>query len=696
MKANNRMLVADCLEDPKMFFRIPVYQRNYKWSEIQCKKLLDDLETILFQLSEKPKKHFLGIIVLICFQDYGSAGHIYDVIDGQQRLTTLLIVLKALSDCLNKEDSLKAQLEKIYKTEKSTSTKNYKLKSQAKDFEQFNGLVEDKIDALNVKGRIYLNYLVCKERIEIWLEQSYQAEFILKALRQLEIVEIILDQNEDDPQVIFESINSTGLILSTPDLIRNYLLMGQAEQNRLYEKYWLIIEEILKPSDEENFLQDFFMNYMFFKTNSIIKKEKLYEEFVNFCRKGNNSIEEKLQELVYYAKIFAAFVQRKSQYSMEIKERLKNIYLLQQTTIYPFLFHLFDDYHRKILVEAALIQILDFLFIYLLRRIVCGVVSNRLRKLFIVLYDHVFRISKNKEKYYLAIKKYLFSGTNIINQIPSDQQFYQALLSKNLYRLNVCKFLLIELENCFSKEKMRVENLTIEHIMPQTLDEQKWGHINQKDHKIYLHVLGNLTLSGINQELSNQDFVFKKKKLEQLSRIKFLNQDVLNKEQWDIACIIARSKRLAKAIVKRYQVEIDDDEDIEFEPNSFIISLDDLKKVTHTKPLSFTFENQTYQQDSYISILFDIIRLFEKKQPGIFEQLARKEFCFRRGKKGHADIAFSSEKMRCAKNIKDINSNIYIETNLSALAVMSFIKKLFVQYQADINCFSMRVVRNSK
>ena len=561
MDAHKLWMLRDFIGTNKVLFRIPVYQRNYDWSESNCNRLLDDIYGIM----QSGDKHFLGTIVFMAAKSGGFALQEYIIIDGQQRLTTLMLILKALSAVAKSVgDDCYHEIEEQYLHNKYCDEEfKVKLKPIKSDNNQFLLLLEDKIDEMDEDTHIYHNFMLCKERFERWTEKGTNPSQVLDALTKLEIVEIVLTKGEDDPQVIFESINSTGLELSSADLIRNYLLMNADDQEKLYENYWLYIEKTLRNKMDYSNLDAFFMQYIVYKTSKPVNNRQLYNSFVKLFKDSGYSQESILKELRYYAEIFGVFVYGSDKYSERINKLLYRLRVLNQTTCYPFLLHVFDDYHQGVITEETVEKILQFILAYLLRRMVCGVPSNTLRGLFTYLYNRIFKVASNKQKYYETLNKFLFTVSSK-DVIPSAAEFERALQKANIYGNNaLCRFLLLDIENGDGKEILQAENLTIEHIMPQTLSAD-WIHIRPEDHEEYLHTLGNLSVTGYNSELSNKSFSEKQDIIRENSKAVILNSDVLDKENWTVADIQARAKRLAEIVLTRYKIDRVLDDSIEF------------------------------------------------------------------------------------------------------------------------------------
>lgn len=688
MDAGKLWMLRDFIGANKVLFKIPVYQRNYDWAESNCIRLLDDVRNII----ETDEKHFLGTIVFMAVNGGGFKLHEYIIIDGQQRLTTMMLLLKAVADVAKEYgDYCEAEIQNTYLHNQYCDEEfKVKLKPIKSDNDQFLALLKDNYDVLDKDSHIYKNYSVCKTTVEKWVKSGIDFSQIMSALEKLEIVQIVLTKGEDDPQIIFESINSTGLELSNADLIRNFLLMNAENQEDLYEKYWINIEKKLKRGNDYSNLNLFFLHYIVYKTNAPVNIDRLYISFVKLFKESGFTQESCLQDLKYYADIFDDFVYETDEYSPRVKRALRGLRNLKQTTCYPFLMHVFDDYkniNNPVINIETLEKVVELILSYHVRRLACGVPSNTLRSLYIYLYSRVFKVTSNKKKYYESINKFLWTVTSK-DAIPSKAEFETALLSANIYRINaLCKYLLCEIENGDSKEKINVDSLTVEHIMPQTLNAD-WKHISEEEHEVYLHTLGNLSVTGYNSELSNKSFDEKKNIIEENSKAVILNKDVLDKSIWNVECIVARGKRLANIVLERFDIERIADDTIEFEYLE-TITLENSNLVTGKKLVAFKFEGETYRQNRYALMLWDVIKLLDKAVPGKLDVLADNNFSFSSFANGHPHISRDGSGMRWAWEYRD---GIYFEANLSASSIMRFIEGLLKEYGFDISSFSIMVV----
>lgn len=688
MKAGNFLLLQDFIGVNKVIFQIPVYQRNYDWSEENVKRLLDDLKTII----DTGDQHFLGTIVYLpqSSDDDEVLMHTYTIIDGQQRLTTVMLVLKALMDLAasSSQDTHDDINDNYLHNRNCKPEYRVKLRPSREDWQQLGLLLKDDGEEMDHESHIYLNYQLIRKRLAAWLDSGIRPGKILVALGKLEMVFIQLKEGVDDPQIIFESINSTGLALSNADLIRNFLLMSDRDQERLYEEYWVPIEKALKHGTNYSNLNLFFVQYIVYRTNAPVTEGNLYVRFVKLFHAQGYTHESCLQEIKYFAEIFKSFVYDGDDYPAMVTKYLRGIRLTKKTTAYPFLLHVFDDYAKNVMDAKTLGKVVQLVFIYLLRRSVCGVPSNSLRGFFTYLYARVFKVESNKKKYYEALNKFLFTLTTR-DVMPSDTEFERALNHGNIYsNLPTCKFLLMDLENGDGKETLNPDDMTIEHIMPQTLGSE-WQHISPAEHEEYLHVLGNLSVTGYNSELSNKSFAEKKKIIREKSKAVVLNGDVWDKDDWTIADIKARGKRLAAMAMQRYAVRAIQDDSINFEYLE-TIDLAHGDEVTNKRLAGFRMGGSSFVQNTFIGMLIDVVKMLDKRNPGVLEKLAEADYVY----SSHASYStLSEEKDKIKESFRaEVKPGIYLNTHYSARGVMACISALMEAFDEDKNDFSIFVI----
>lgn len=424
MKANRMWLFSDILEKNKRVFKVPVYQRNYDWTNIQCEKLYQDI----MKASQKNCQHFTGTVVYIDDNNGGSGLNEVLIIDGQQRITTMYILLKALYDA-SKDVSVRveSEIEEVMFNRHCEEKYKVKLKPVKTDNEQLTLLIKDKIDKMDRNSNVYKNYVIFKNLIEETLADGLELNDILNGIKKLEIVEIILDKLQgDEPQMIFESINSTGLELSLADLIRNYLLMDDVKQDELYEEYWLEIEKNVGYRN----LGDFVINYLNSKITGSVNSKNAYRLFKEHCEDNGLSHEDVLTSLKRTSKYYGAFIGENRCYSTEIQKYLNAFNTIKQTTILPLIFRIFDDYEEVFITEDVLCKVLSYLLTYFIRTNACEINKN-MAKFMKSLYARV--IDDSYENYFERFVVFL-NDIRANDRMPTDKEFEDALIYKPLYK----------------------------------------------------------------------------------------------------------------------------------------------------------------------------------------------------------------------------------------------------------------------
>ena len=621
----------------------------------------------------------------------------YLIIDGQQRLTTITLLLQALKDLCDESD-------KDQKTAKQIETwltnmfapEEYKIKLKPikSDNVQYEALLNHDLDIIDQNSHIYKNYEVARKAFVSWIKSGITPQEILNALRQLQVVGISLKKGEDDPQIIFESINSTGVALTNSDLIRNFLLMSDHDQDRLFEEYWLPIENALRRDNDNSQMDLFFRQYVIMKSHAPVTGRKVYSSFVELFKKNGYTHESALQEIKKYVDIYSTFLYPDStNYSDEIKGYLADLNQLNQTTCYPFLMHVFADFENQVIDRSTLNKILKLITVYLIRRSICNIPTNSLNGLFAYLYSRVFRISANKTKYYESINKFMFAQKTK-DAVPDDASLRFSLVHGNSYQnVSLCKLLLRDIENGDTKERLSVKNLTIEHIMPRTLSRSWRQFISDKDHEKYVNTLGNLSITGYNSEMSNKSFEEKKKILKQNSRVQVLNEDVVNKDKWTIEDIVSRGNRLANVLIKKYHIDPIVDSKIVFEDFDRIY-ISDPDAATGRKPVSFTLEGSNYPVKNFKDITIKLINLLDQDDPSRLEKLVGLNW------RGDFEKPNSINRLVIChkKDIDDqighydeIRDGIYVVVGGPAHNIVHVLKELLDAYEIDESAFSISV-----
>ncbi len=667
-------LFSDLIEKNKRVFKVPVYQRNYDWTNIQCEKLYQDIMIA----NERDHKHFTGTVVYIVGL-HGSNLNEVLIIDGQQRLTTMYILLKALYDA-SKGVSVRIEneIEEVMFNRNCDEKYKLKLKPVKSDNEQLVLLIKDKIDDMDRNSNIYKNYVTFKNLIEATVESGCGLNDILNGIKKLEMVEIVLDKSQgDEPQKIFESINSTGLELSLADLIRNYLLMDDANQDELYENYW---SEIEKNVGYRN-LGDFVINFLNSQITKSVNSKNAYRLFKEHCEENNLSHEDVLKKLKRTSRYYGAFIGVNNYYSEKVSDYLGSFFTIKQTTILPLLFRIFNDYEDGNIDESTLCKVLDYLLTYLVRITACEINKN-LSKFMKSMYDRV--IDGNYDNYYEKFVIFL-NDLRANDRMPTDKEFKDALIHKPLYKKPICKFVLSVIENS-TKEHIDVSNLTIEHILPQKENAAVWkkeiGDDYSRVYEIYLHTLGNLTITGHNSELGTKSFGDKKNIIRANSKANILNKEVLSAEKWGEGAILGRAKVLSDILIDKFAYvemhsDISESNELSFGVNSSI-------DFSNTRPDGFSLIGEYTKVSSWADLLAQFVGLVYDLDAEVLNDLAIKDYSIPNADRTY--ITNDERKLRKAKQIQ--NSGIFFETNLSSNNIISFVKDLLLQMSLDADDFS--------
>ena len=671
-------LFSDVLEKNKRVFRVPVYQRNYDWTNIQCEKLFLDI----LEANKKNCQHFIGTVVYIDDVNGGSGLNEVLIIDGQQRITTIYILLKALYNASKGVSAhIESEIEEVMFNRHCDETYKIKLKPVKTDNDQLLYMIKDRIELMDRSSNVYKNYITFKKLIDEKLKSGLEINDILNGVKKLEVVEIILDKSQgDEPQKIFESINSTGLDLSLADLVRNYLLMDNINQENLYEEYWLEIEKNVGYKN----LGDFVINYLNSQISKSVNEKNAYHLFKKHCVENNLSCDNILKSLKRTSKYYGAFIGENKYYSAELIKYLSAFNTIKQTTILPLLFKIFNDFEDKRINEETLSKVLNYLLTYLVRITACEI-SKNLSKFMKTMYDRV--IDGNYDNYYERFVIFL-NDLRANDRMPTDKEFREALLSKPLYKKNICKYLLSVIENS-TKEHIDVSNLTIEHILPQKENAAVWrkeiGEDYNNVYDLYLHTLGNLTITGHNSELGTKSFNDKKNIIKKYSKANILNKDVLSVDRWNKSTILNRANNLIDILLEKFKyVEIHSDKNIK---NELGFDLNSDIDFSNTKPIAFSFDGEFIKVKNWVDLLTKFIGIAYDLDMVLFVDLAKQDYSIPNATRVY--ISNDDSKLRKPKEIE--NSGIYFEANLSSNRVLSFIKVLLIKMGIDIDKFSFEL-----
>lgn len=544
-------------------FIVPIFQRNYSWQKSQYEQLWFDI--LRASKFKEKQNHFIGSIVYIDMGTPAGRPQQLLLIDGQQRLTTISILLCAIKDYVQKfnlETKLinlaKIKNQFLYNSDEIDEDR-YKLLLNVQDKETYIKLIDNTIFTVNKPAtNIIKCYEFFYERIEDFIKQYGQIDEIYAGIFKLSLVSISLDKDSDNPQMIFESMNSTGKDLSQTDLLRNYLLMDLTpeKQTRLYKTYWKPMEELFGEDiykNDVNKFDYFIRDFLTLKsdTGHICKINNVYENFKRYYLDNNCEKFAVLKDLFTYAKYYAC-IDLLQENDDELKLYWQEFKKLDSHVVYPFLLKLYDDYSCQILIKEDFKKILQVVISYLWRRAICEIPTNSLSKTFATLYQAV-----DKDDYVNSvIKAFVFKSS--YKRFPSDYEVREKLQTKDIYHFRLRKYLLEALENYYHKEPidLNTANYTIEHIMPQNIEhnlswQQMLGENWQEVHSLYLHTLGNLTITGYNAEMSNKSFG---EKVNGESGFKHshlkLNESIVQCDVWNKKAIQRRTNILTDIILK--------------------------------------------------------------------------------------------------------------------------------------------------
>lgn len=546
MKAQD-LQFTQLLEGSKQFI-IPIFQRTYSWERSHCEQLWLDI----LRVGRDPNlnSHFIGSAVYIPEVDTSAATSRWLVIDGQQRITTMTLILLSLMRRLKAEDLddpvSAAQVEDSYlRNRYGKGDLSYKMLLTKTDKDTLIALLEGKEPPETFSSRIVENFAFFTEQMAL-----ADVKTVYQGIQKLMIVDVRLQQGLDNPQMIFESMNSTGKALTQADLIRNFVLMGVAHdlQTRLYNDYWRPMEIIFGAENYNNLFDEFMRFFLVIHTgNHRIRRGDVYAEFKGYSRK--HDVEPLLAALKEYAAYYCSIALGKEK-DTQLASAFHDIRELRADVCYPFLMELYADHSHQRLSKPEFIEVLLMVESYVFRRAVCDIPTNSLRQTFAT-----FNKKLKKDRYIESVKA-AFLGLPSYRRFPEDAEFEQKMKLRNLYHFNRRSYWLRRIENHGRKERVMVQDYTIEHIMPQNEKlnaewqadlGEGWKEIQTK----YLHTLGNLTLTAYNSEFSDRSFSDKRdmdKGFHQSPLV--LNEGLGTCEIWNEHAIQKRANRLAAKATK--------------------------------------------------------------------------------------------------------------------------------------------------
>lgn len=577
---------------------VPVYQRNYDWKLEQCRQLLSDLEDIIQDEREPKHEHFFGSIVSVADKENNSR----TIIDGQQRIATVSIMLIALVNLLKAEElqsadkNLAERLSGEYLMDTYDETK--KLRLIAGDQSAYDKLFgSDHIEASNITG----NYNFFFEQFRHF---EIPADDIFNAIKRLSVIDITLDSRNDDPQKIFESLNSTGLDLNEGDKIRNFILMNLTpeQQTKYYDEYWHVIEELTKPRNSFSYdVSDFVKDYLTVKTGKINEEKKIYAAFKTFNNKCKLDREELLKDILKYARYYDAIRSARTG-SERVNEILRRLNTLKMTVAIPYFLAVCNLRAEEKIPEDDFVEVFEIIESYIMRRIVCGITSNALDDIFKSLNQ---KVCKHKVRYVDALKYQIVHLSSIRARFPSDDEFAEKLAEKDVVRMKDGKFFLMaRLENDDSLiEKLIDKKCVITRIMPDRLT-RKWkvelGANAEEVCERWSSRLANLTV--VDAEIKFGGTLFKDKKSK-------LNPSFGRYSKWTERELLDRNEMLIKRALQLWQYPTTEFQPLIQEKDIHTLEEEDFDFCSNRDILSFTFLGERHGVKNWIEMYKQVLKL---------------------------------------------------------------------------------------
>ncbi len=674
MKANE-LPINNFLQAPNIQFVIPVYQRNYDWTTNECKQLAND---ILAVENQNRGTHFIGSIVFIHEGAY-STSEVKElvIIDGQQRLTTINILYVSLYR-FAKENDLDKESDMIYNmflVNQYVENESSKLKLKQTDTNSlaFKAIMNATENQFQSYSNVIENYSFFRESIN---HDNFQT--FLNGLKRLIFVEISLERGKDDPQRIFESLNSTGLELSQSDLIRNFILMDlePKEQNRTFEHIWNPIEENARDlSKQKSLVSEYIRDYLTLKTKKIPNKGKVYLEFKKlYSNKSDADFSQELENIKTLSFHYKKFINPSTELDSNLRRELEYISRLEINVSYPFLLQVFEDLENGIIDSKTLLNVLKLIQSYTWRRFVVGLPTNALNKIFMTLYSEI-----DHEDYFeslaLALIRKRGSG-----KFPTNQDLKTALKDKDLYNIKSKNrsYMFELLENFNNREYVDTNNdkITIEHIYPQNPNEDWSTSLTPQDYMLfkdnYLNTIANLTLSGNNGALSNKSFKAKRdmntnngEQGYKYSRL-WLNDYLKGLENWTVIDYKERFSIIYDRFLNIWEYP-----EVEYkeEDENAEVSIFDAGSPTHQKLEYFILEDTKVEETAISQMYIYVIDVLFEKNPQLLLQ---------------DQNSFKINKIRNDfRTPHELRNGYFIETNMDSSSKFAILKKLLLLFEME-------------
>ena len=671
------------LEGPNNRYVIPVYQRRYDWKIENCKQLYDDL----IRLTKNKGTHFFGSIV----SDVKGGGAIteFHIIDGQQRLTTVTLLLLAIAKLVEEgkaksnEIDLRDQIMERFVISKWANKDNrIKLIPVKRDRQAlYNLIFEDKEDYIE-NSNLTINFKYFYDRLK---KDSAIIDEIYFAIQRLQVISITLDR-DDDAQLIFESLNSTGLALSEGDKIRNFILMNLPLdiQNEYFEKYWIKIEDLTNKK-----IDNFVRNYLSIKTSSTPTMAKVYFEFKDYVNRHNDTLEKLLEDMLRYSKFYKKLLDGKSEFNnKDLDASMFNFMKMEITVTEPFFMEVLSLNDEGKLSLDDLIGVYETIETYLFRRNICGVATNALNKIFLNLNKDIIRYDGSTDNYVDKLKYNLINKKDSA-RFPKDEEFYENFYNKEVYlmRGRFKNYLFNKIENFKTVETKDIYNhlddgtYSIEHIMPQKLNDdwfEDLGDNAEEIHEKWLHKLGNLTITGYNSDMGNSSFEKKRDGRHGFKKSGIrMNQDLALLESWGEEEIEKRQRDLLDLAVYDIWEYPTTNFELKREDVEYISLADDDYDLKGKKILKINFRGEELSFKNWAEVFtFIIKKLHEEDKSKLINLVIEKP-------NNILGYSFSTDSNDFI-NFEKIDDNIFVSTNNNTNTKIKILRNLFELFEENI------------
>lgn len=671
------------LEGPNNRYVIPVYQRRYDWKIENCKQLYDDL----IRLTKSKGTHFFGSIV----SDVKGGGAIteFHIIDGQQRLTTVTLLLLAIAKLVEEgkaksnEIDLRDQIMERFVISKWANKDNrIKLIPVKRDRQAlYNLIFEDREDYIE-NSNLTINFKYFYDRLK---KDSAIIDEIYFAIQRLQVISITLDR-DDDAQLIFESLNSTGLALSEGDKIRNFILMNLPLdiQNDYFEKYWIKIEDLTNKK-----IDNFVRNYLSIKTSSTPTMAKVYFEFKDYVNRHNDTLEKLLEDMLRYSKFYKKLLDGKSDFNnKDLDASMFNFMKMEITVTEPFFMEVLSLNDEGKLSLDDLIGVYETIETYLFRRNICGVATNALNKIFLNLNKDIIRYDGSTDNYVEKLKYNLINKKDSA-RFPKDEEFYENFYNKEVYSMRgrFKNYLFNKIENFKTVETKDIYNhlddgtYSIEHIMPQKLNDdwfEDLGDNAEEIHEKWLHKLGNLTITGYNSDMGNSSFEKKRDGRHGFKKSGIrMNQDLALLDSWGEDEIEKRHRDLLDLAVYEIWEYPTTNFELKREDVEYISLADDDYDLKGKKILKINFRGEELSFKNWAeAFTFIIKKLHEEDKSKLINLVIEKP-------NNILGYSFSTDSNDFI-NFEKIDDNIFVSTNNNTNTKIKILRNLFELFEENL------------